>query len=402
MKKKYVIWAIIIVVLGGIFYLRIQSQNKLKYTAVKTTKAVMGDVKSYLSTTATIKSKNSKDYYGLSGKVLTLNVKVGDTVKSGQVLVKYDTPDLNTSVKQAQIQYDNAVLGKQSEINANNDMNSKMTDLDNQIADMDSKISTAQASKNPQDAASVPALQSQRAQLKQTRDSLKVPFSDEQLKQADNSIALAKIALDSAKTNLSKNTDSITADFDGVVTAVNAIVGAIGNPSMVAVTVQDLSSLKGVISVGKYDAAKLSVGQDAIIKTQNNEYKGKVSYMDPAAKQTVSASGTDSTLNVEIDIQNPGTDLKAGFDTDVDILLGEANNVLKVPVEAIKTDKNDKNYIYIVQGKKAVEREVKLGIQSDTDVQITSGASEGDSVILNPSASLHDGSFVKESAGVGK
>lgn len=402
MKKKYVIWAIIIVVLGGIFFLRFQSQNKLKYTSVKTTKAAMGDVKSYLSTTATIKSKNSKDYYGLSGKALAVNVKIGDAVKSGQVLVKYDTPDLNNSVKQAQIQYDNAVLAKQSEVNANNDMNSKMTDLDKQIADMDSKISTAEASKNPQDVASVPNLQSQRIQLKQTRDSLKLPFSDEQLKQADNSIALAKLTLDTSKTNLSKNTDSITADFDGVITTVNAVVGATGNPAMVAVTVQDLSSLKGVISVGKYDAAKLTVGQDAVIKTQNNQYKGKVSYMDPAAKQTVSASGTDSSLNAEIDIQNPGNDLKVGFDTDVDILLGQANNVLKVPVEAIKTDKNDKNYIYIVKGNKAVEQEVKLGIQSDTDVQIISGASEGDSVILNPSASLQNGSFVKESAGVGK
>lgn len=401
MKKKYVIWAIIIIIIGGIFYLRIQSQNKLKYTEVKTSKAAMGDIKSYLSTTAAVKSKNSKDYYGLSGKVLAVNVKTGDSVKAGQLLIKYDTPDLNTAVKQAQLQYDNSILAKQSEVNANNDMNSKMVDLDKQIADIDAKISAAQASKNPQDAAAVPTLQSQRVQLKQTRDSLKLPFTEEQLKQGDNSITLAKITLDNAKTNLAKNTDSITADFDGIVTAVNAVVGASGNPAMAAITVQDLSNLKGVIAVGKYDAAKLSIGQAAIIKTQSNQYSGKISYIDPAAKQTVSASGTDNTLNAEIDIQNPGNDLKVGFDTDVDILLGEASNVLKVPVEAIKTDKNDKNYVYIIQGNKALEKEVKLGIQSDTDVQITSGISEGDSVILNPSASLHDASFVKES-GVGK
>jgi len=401
MKKKYAIWAIVIVVIGGIFLLRIQSQNKLKYTSVKTSKVVMGDIKSYLSTTASIKSKNSKDYYGLSGKVSAVNVKVGDTVKSGELLVKYDTPDLNTSVKQAQIQYDNAVLVKQSEVSANNDMNSKMADLDKQIADLDAKISFAEISKNPQDTASVPTLQSQKVQLKQTRDSLKLPFSSEQLKQADNSITLAKITLDNAKKNLAKNSDSITADFDGVVTAVNAALGSTGNPAMAAITVQDLSNLKGVISVGKYDAAKLSIGQSSIIKTQNNQYNGKVSFIDPAAKQTVSASGTDSSLNVEIDITNPGNDLKVGFDTDVDILLGEANNALKVPVEAIKTDKNDKNYVYIIQGNKANEKEVKLGIQSDTDVQITSGVNEGDSVILNPSASIHDGSFVKDT-GVGK
>lgn len=388
MKKKVIIWFLVIIVLGGIVFLRVESKNKLKYAAVKTTTASMGDIKSYLSTTAMVKSKNSKDYYGLSGKILSVNVKVGDSVKSGQVLVKYDTPDLSTSVKQTQLQYDNAVLTKQSEVNANNDMTNKMADLDN-------KITAAKNSKNPQEAATAPTLQAQ-------RDAMKLPFSDEQLKQADNAIALAKINLDTAKANAAKNTDSIAADFDGVVTTVNAIVGATGNPAMVAVTIQDLSNLKGVITVGKYDAAKLSIGQEATIKTQNNEYKGKVSYMDPAAKQTVSASGSDSALTVEIDILNPGADLKAGFDTDVDILLGQANNILKVPVESVKTDKNDKNYVYIVEGKKAVEKEVKLGIQSDTDVQITSGISTGDKVILNPSASLHDGSLVKEAAGVGK
>lgn len=393
MKKRIIIWVLIIAVLGGIVYLRVQSKNKLKYAAVKTTTVSKGDVNSYLSTTAAIKSKNSKDYYGISSKVTEVNVKVGDEVKTGQVMVKYEASDLTSlksAVTQAQVAYDNAVIQKQDLVNRNNDY-TEMNNLFNKLPNL-----TADETKRYNELLSKYNLPKQNGTLS---------VSDSDLKKADNGITSAKASLDSAKASLAKGTSSVSsivADFDGVVTAVNAVQGANGNPAMAAVTVQDLKSLKGVISVGKYDAVKLSLGEDAVIKTASSEYKGKVSYMDPAAKQITSASGTDSALNVEIDVLNPGKDLTVGFDADVDILLGQVKNVPKVPVECIRTDKNDKNYVYVVEGKKAVEKEVKLGLQSDTDAQIVSGVNEGDKVILNPSTSIKDGSLVKETVGVDK
>lgn len=395
MKKKIGIWVLIIVVIGGIVFLRIQSKNKLKYTSVKTTTVAKGDVKSYLSTTAAIQSKNSKDYYGISAKVTEVDVKVGDNVKSGQVMVKYEATDLTSlrsAVTQAQVAYNNAVLAKQDLTNQNNDfihINNLYHNRPNLTPDELNTYNQLRAKYN--------LVQPQTADLPL--------ISDTKFKQADNSITSARAALTSANDNLSRgagNASTITADFDGVVTTVNSAQGAMGNPGMVAVTVQDLKNLKGVISVGKYDAPKIAVGQDATIKTQGNQYKGKVSSIDPAAKQTVGASGTDSVLNAQIDINNPGADLKIGFDTDVDILLSQVNNVINVPVECIRTDKNDRNFVYIVQGDKAVEKEVKLGLQSDIAAQVLSGVSEGDKVILNPSTSIQNGSFVKESAGVGK
>lgn len=444
MKKKFLIWGIILLVLGGFVFLRYSVAQKQKYAVVKITSAAMGDVKAYLSTTAAIKSKNSKDYFGLSGKVISINVKVGSSVKSGQVMVKYDTADLNTPVTSAQIQYNGAVSQRQDAINTNNqnivrasdynydqiisDYTAQLNDIKNKISEKDNEISKLLNSKKSQDiqivsvdrvdlnGGIVTGLQQPVTGLITQRDSLisqingiksqksqLQPMSPEKLKQLDNSVALAMASLNAAKVNQSKGADSIIADFDGVVTAVSVVQGQMGNAAQAAVTVQDLSKLKGVVAVGKYDAAKIQTGQEATFKaTDKSEYKGKVSFMEPAAKQTVTASGSDSSLSVDVDVIDSTKILRIGFDYDVDILLGRVNSVIKIPVECIKSDKNDKSYVYLIIGNKAVEKEVKLGLQSDTEAQITQGVKEGEKVILNPSTSITNGSFVKESVGVGK
>jgi HlyD family secretion protein len=381
MKKKGIVWILIIVVIGVFISYRMANRNKEKLVNVKTAAVVQGEVKSFLSTTGTIKSKYSKDYFPLQGKVKKVNVKVGEEVKKDQVLVEYEVADASIAVKQAQIQYDNSVLTKQMQTNSNNDMKSRMADLDRQIEEF---------KKNPAD-----ALKLQQAEVE--RKNLKLPFSNEQLKQADNAIALAKITLDNAKQNLSKSQDKIVAEADGVVTAVNVIEGATSMAAaQPAVTVQDIDSLKILVSVGKYDADKLQVGQDAMVKSGAKEYKGKVTVIDPAAKKTVSSTGSETTLGIEIDILDKSEGLKIDFDADVDILLGQVDNVTKVPAESIKTNKEDKAFVYIIEAGRAVEREIKLGLQSDMESQVVEGVKAGDKVILNPGETVKNGTLVAE------
>jgi HlyD family secretion protein len=396
MKKKVIIWVIVIAVAAGLFTLRAMGKDKDKFVTVKTEKIVQGDIKSYLSTTGTVKSKSSKDYFSLQGKVKSVNVKIGDTVTKGQVLVQYEGVDTSIAVKQAQIQYDNAVLAKQIQINTNSDINNRMQDLDRQLTALDVQIE--EAGKNPQqEAVRILTLGTQRTQLKQARDALKAPFSPEQLRQSDNAIALAKINLDNAKQTLSKSQDKLTAEADGVVTAVNILQGATSMPSaQPAIIVQNLESLKVLVSVGKYDANRVQLDQEAIVKSGGKEYKGKVSFIDPAAKKTVSAAGAETSLGIEVDILDSPTGLKIDFDADVDILLGQVNSVVKAPAESVRTNKEGKAFVYVIEGDKAVEKEVKLGLQSDTEVQIIEGVKSGDRVILNPGETIKNGVTVKE------
>lgn len=388
MKKKTLIILLIIgILLVSAIYFQGQRIAKSKIKEVKTATVSKGNIKSYLSTTAIIKSKESKDYYASQLKINKVYVKLGSNLKKGEKILDYDTTEINAQVRQAQIQYDNAILQKRDAVNQREMVESKRKDIEEEIERLEE-------SKNPQDQITL-------GTLKQQRDSFK-NISDEQLQLLDNSVTLAKTALNAAYSKLSIASEGIIADFDGVITSLNAAQGSMGNPTQPAATLQNIRSLKAVVSLGKYDVLKVKLGQEAIIKNGDKIYNGEVSFISPSASksQNVMGMGTvdagDKTLDCEIDILGSSENLKIDFDVDADILLGEVKGVLKIPTEAIRTDKSGKNFVYVVQNEVLNEKEVVLGLQSDMEAEIKSGLSQGEKVVLNPSGNFKTGIKVRE------
>jgi len=382
--KKRVIIIIIIAAIAVFAAVKILGKDRSGALTVKVAEARTGDIQSWLSTNALIQSDDVKSYYGTSGlKVTKVHVEVGDKVKKGDVLLEYDISDLETALKQAEIQYDNALLNLQDLMNQKKDIEDKMADLEAEILRLD-------GSDDPQDVANLQT-------LIQKRDSMQT-ISDEQIKQLNNSVSLAKISLDSARSKLNEVKGGLVADIDGTVTAVNAVEGATLAMAQPAVIVQNLDRLKGVIYLGKYDAAKIKVGQKAILEYSGNEYEGVVSFISPAASRDLTSQ--NATLMAEIDIINPDEHLKVDFDVNADILVGEAEDVLKIPVECIRYDKQNNTSVFVVENGVARLKQVTLGLQSESEVEILEGISPGDKVILNPSADLTDGMpVVAEGAG---
>ncbi len=384
MKKKITITvSIIVLILLSVFIYKGTNGNKKQGIQVKTAKVQRGEIKSYLNTTAVIKSKNVKQYFGTQSKVIKVNVKVGDAVKKGDILVSYDLMDLKNTVKQAEIQYNNAILQQKDLKNQKKSIQDKKNELDSQINQIEN-------SANKQDLAKLP-------EIKNAKNSIQ-DISEEKIKQAENSVELAKLNYESAKSKLSSMNENIVADFDGVVTDLNVVEGSMGNPAQPAVVVQALNNLKAVISLGKFDAAKIEIGQEAEVKIGENVVKGKVSFIDPVAKKDMGVTGSNVSLNAEIDLSAPAKNATIDFDVDANILLAKKENVLKVPAETLITDKAGKNIVYIVSDGKVQEKEVKTGIQSELEVEIKDGLNEGDKVILNPNASIKNGVMVKEAS----
>jgi HlyD family secretion protein len=313
-------------------------------------------------------------------------------------------------VKQAQINLSTAQSQKQDLLNTAASNNQKLNDINSQINDTQNQINnlTALQKSNPAQYAAakgddqLKTLNSTLSSLNTSKDN--IPDETEKLKQADNQIKLAQVNLDTANTNLAQSADKNVADFDGVVTAVNVSEGsaqASGSTSAggAAVTIEDQSSFVAEVNLDKYSTSEIKLGENANVVFANKNYTGSVSYIAPSAQTTASSSGQTTTLIADIDITSTQSGLVEGFDADANILVGEVKDINKVPVESVKTDKNGKNYVFIVQNNKAVQKEIQLGLQSDTEAQINSGLSVGDKVILNPSASLQSGTAVKESAG---
>lgn len=380
MKKRIIVGILVTAIIVTIVGLRVNAANKAKYTTVKVAEATKGELNAYLSTTGSVDSETVKNYFGVQGKVQRLSVKVGDKVKPGDTLVSYEVQDLNIAVKQAQIQYDNAVLS----LNDLKNQKKSIVDLDNEIEDL--KKSTI-----PADVTKLQQLNTKKAQT--------ASISDEKMKQSENNVALTKISLDSAKDNLSKKKDKIVSDINGVVTKINVTEGSTDNGAQPAIIVEDLNDLKIITKIGKFDADKVVLGQKVLIKKNKQVFNGEVKYISPIASKEVTATGGDTNLTVEIKVTDGASSLKVGFDVDVDILVAAGKDVVKVPAESVKTDKKGSSFVYALEGDKASEKTVVLGIQSDTEIEIKSGLNVSEKVILNPSSTLINNALVKIEAG---
>lgn len=166
-----------------------------------------------------------------------------------------------------------------------------------------------------------------------------------------------------------------------------------------AVTVEDPENLQIVLNVNQYDAINISEGQKALIRFGEKTFDGAVKMVSPAATKVITQTGAENVVKVYVDILNNDGTIKPGFNVDVDIKLGEKKNVLKVPSEAILTDKKGQSFVYIVENGVAKQRKVEVGLSSDLETEIKSGVAVGEKVILNPNSSIQNGTKVKEKGG---
>ncbi|WP_239256356.1 efflux RND transporter periplasmic adaptor subunit [Listeria ilorinensis] len=111
-------------------------------------------------------------------------------------------------------------------------------------------------------------------------------------------------------------------------------------------------------------------------------YKGKVTEI---AEQGQVQNGV-STFAVTISIDDT-TDLKAGMTADASILVGEKQDALYVPIEAVQKD-DDNNYYVMVPAKDKKGKQTKkkvtveTGLHNEDNIEITKGLEKGDKVVL--------------------
>lgn len=376
-KKRRIITVIIIVAIIALTIVIVNSQSKEKPLAVKTTVVLKGDVETILSTNALIQSKEIKEYMGKAQyTVESVNVEVGDKVEKGDILLSYKIKDYENAVIQAEIQYNNALINKSELLEQKKDIEDEIKRLDEQIFILD-------GSDNPEDIANLQASIQARKSIQE--------ISDDKVLLMDNSITLAQLQLDTYTDTLNEAMEGIVAESDGVITQVNATEALPLSMAQPAFVVQQLDNLKGNIKLGKYDAAKIQIGQKATLKYETYLYEGRISFIEPVASKDISTGSTDATILAEIDILNPDEHLKVNFDINADILIASAKQVLKLPTECLKYGEDGEISVFVVKDGFVKSTPIEIGIQSDIAVEVKNGLSEGDAVITIPSDEITDG-----------
>ena len=96
---------------------------------------------------------------------------------------------------------------------------------------------------------------------------------------------------------------------------------------------------------------------------------------------------------VIVDFTSPASQwqpLGDGYRVEASFILWEDNNILQVPASALFRE-GEGWALFVVQGDKAVKREVQVGQRNGLSAQILSGIKAGDRVIVHPDDQVKDG-----------
>ena len=226
--------------------------------------------------------------------------------------------------------------------------------------------------------------------------------AEAQVSSAEAALNAAQQALEVAEANAKQyealsDYTRIVAPFTGVVTTRYADTGALiaagtssSTQSMPVVRLAQVSKLRLVLPVPESIAAQIHLGDPVKVHVQalQEDIVGKVSRFAQALDLQT------RTMETEIDFENPQEKLLPGMYAETVVQLADHQNVLTVPIEAAVQNAGDAR-ILVVNGQNIVEeRKVKLGLQGKSRVEVLSGLSEGERVIIGNQSQFRSGEKV--------
>lgn len=189
---------------------------------------------------------------------------------------------------------------------------------------------------------------------------------------------------------------NITSDINGVVTEINVSDGGYSSPTMPVIVVQNIDDLRISILLNQNDSKLVNIDQEVFVRGSKVDIKGRVSFISPIAKMYQGSMDNEAYLKAEIDDLDSIDGLVVGFKNEIDILVGNKSNVLLVPTEAVKSEKGNKNYVFVIKDNIVQKREVQIGLEGEMEVEIISGVEDNEEVVLNPIGTLVNGAKIRK------
>lgn len=318
----------------------------------------------------------------VSAKITRLDVKEGDHVEKGQLLVELDrerylalVQSQEASVRSAQA---NAKLARDNRDQAER-VYKRAKELVGRKLVSQSELDAAQT-----------AFQVESSRYQSAMD--QVQQSIGQLKQAQD--------------DLSKTT--IYAPISGTISDLNKERGEIAIGSQfqedVIMVIAQLGAMEALVNVDENDINAIKLGQAAEISVDavlGEKITGKVSEIASSATAPAAGSTVQKTeFEVKIAITSDTGKLRPGMTASADIVTATEAKALSVPIQSVTVrtldqlkDKDGKagkftagadgfvEVVFVVEDGKAVAKQVKTGIQSDDAIEIKSGLKEGETVV---------------------
>jgi RND family efflux transporter MFP subunit len=343
----------------------------------------------------------------INGRLQTVNVKLGDPVRRGQLLAKIEDREIQEQVRQAEASHE---VARATIRQRDADLKLAQTNLERNKNLLDRELLPRQTydDTDARHQAALAQLDLARAQFEQ-----------------------AKSRLEELRINLSNT--SIVSPVDGFVGKRFLDPGASVGPNAPVASVVDIRSVRMVANLVEKDTKRVVAGTPAEVEVDafpGEKFSGKVSRVapvfDPATR----------TAEMEIEVPNPGFRLKPGMYARVRLTIGTKPDALTVPRNAV-VDVEGKQGVFVAvsgggrQGGGSGGREgggaprggesplpaptagatpsapamtakfvpVEVGIRDADRIEIVTGLNDGARVITTGAGALKDGDRIVAATG---
>jgi HlyD family secretion protein len=333
----------------------------------------------------------------LAAPVRRMLVNRGDHVRAGQVLAELESADLAASESESQALYQQSQAAYQLLTGATVHEDKTKAQADVQAAqqtfDAAKKVYQSRAALQKEgalaqklvDDAQVAMVQAQSALETSRRhlEALDQVSQRESIRGAEAQMNAAKAHYDNAAVQLSYA--KILSPINGVVADRPVYAGEMPPSGLPIVSIVDISQVVARANVPVKEAAAVKVGNPARIAGPEGDLAGKVTVVSPAVDPNT------TTVEVWVQLANPGERLKPGATVRVAIIAETIQNTLVVPATALlNSDEGGQQIMIVTGGNVARERKVSVGVRQGDRVQILSGIQNGDQVITSGGLGLDD------------
>mgnify|MGYP006273638713 CR=1 FL=1 len=222
-------------------------------------------------------------------------------------------------------------------------------------------------------------------QIENAKNNLKLlKYNIEEEKIDDEDLKLAEIKIIRLENNIDKARKDlenilIKSPYKGTIIESKFSEGSRVNQGDIIVTLADINDLVAEIFVDEIDVNQVKNGQNVILTSDSfpKKIEGNVDYIAPISTKV----GNINKYKTEIKLDKPAEFLKVGMFLNAEITTNSKENVITIPSMAILGE--EEKYVFVYENNKAVKRNVELGLQSISKVEVK-GIKEGDEIISGP------------------
>ncbi|MFM2146515.1 MAG: hypothetical protein RL732_1351 [Bacteroidota bacterium] len=272
----------------------------------------------------------------ISGRITTLNIREGSTVKKGDLLVKLFDEDLKAQLKKLEVQ-----------------------------------------------------LQIAQKTLDRQKELLKISgISQQEYDLSELQISNLKADIDLVKVNISKT--EVRAPYAGRLGLKNISVGAYISPSNLLTTISQVNQLKLQFTVPEKYGSKVRNGQQVNFQIDGSDKIYK------AAVMATESGIEENTRSLLVRAKVAATDgyLVPGAFAKVKMELGRQSDALMVPTQAV-IPQGRKKQLILFKGGKPQFTDITTGLRDSSNIQVVSGIASGDTVIVTGLLFIRPGADVK-------